>query len=136
MKKKQLLIIIIPLIIFGIFTYNKYIDYKIDKENPIKEYSEKELEDYNKNSTKYYSDDKLALIAQIHVKRILKAPSTAKFPTLFKSKIITTNSKSYSISSFVDSQNSFGAMIRNYYTVELKQNKNGEISLIDIKVSE
>lgn len=138
MKENLPLIIIIAIIIFGIFGYNKYIEYKIDKEYPVRKYTEKELEDYNKNSTKYssYSDDDLASLAEKYVKKKLKAPSTAKFPPIFKSKIIRQNSYSYSISSFVDSQNGFGATIRNNYTVELKQNENGEIYVTDFKISE
>ncbi len=57
------------------------------------------------------------------VKKILKSPSSAKFPSRmfdvadFKIKKIKIGE--YSVSSYVDAQNSFGAMIRTYYTCSI-----------------
>lgn len=58
------------------------------------------------------------IYAEKFVKQNLKTPSTAKFPeVLEKSKHITKlNNKSFLINSWVDSQNSFGAMIRSEFS--------------------
>lgn len=70
--------------------------------------------------------------AEGFVKEVLKAPSTAKFPGAFDQKPIVTyrvdkanNVVEYEVSSYVDAQNSFGAMIRNNYHVYLAKNNNG-----------
>jgi hypothetical protein len=51
------------------------------------------------------------------VKNELKAPSTAKFASYQDSKISKIDLDEWQVSSFVDSQNSFGAMIRTRYTI-------------------
>ncbi len=54
------------------------------------------------------------------VKQRLKSPSTAKF---FDSPVIESlGAKVYSVKGYVDSQNSFGAMIRMKYKVVIKFN--------------
>jgi len=54
------------------------------------------------------------------VKDSLKAPSTAEFPNI-RDIVITKKEFTYSISGYVDAQNSFGAMIRTRYNGEIKQ---------------
>lgn len=49
----------------------------------------------------------------------LKAPATAKFP-VFPYEAIDLGNGRYKIMSFVDSQNSFGALIRSDWTVVMK----------------
>jgi len=46
----------------------------------------------------------------------LKAPATAVFAPLFKSTVTKTNDSTFTVVSYVDSQNSYGAMLRNAYT--------------------
>ena len=61
------------------------------------------------------------------VKKILKAPSTAKFPRVSIKypeegvEIDKTGPQEYRVVSWVDSQNAFGAMIRTKYTIALEQ---------------
>ena len=56
-----------------------------------------------------------AKLAKMNVEGTLKAPSTAKFDT---SPIVKLEDKTYSIDSWVDSENSYGAMIRSYWSVK------------------
>lgn len=62
------------------------------------------------------------IISQSAIKQRLKAPSTAKFPrgSDFSYSFITPNQ--HKVISYVDSQNSFGAMIRTNYTIILEFN--------------
>ena len=56
--------------------------------------------------------------AQRYVKSRLKCPSTAEFPDASVASISCEDSV-YTVFSYVDAQNSFGAMIRTYYEVTL-----------------
>lgn len=60
--------------------------------------------------------------AQDMVTRALKAPSTAKFPSqiwALDKYAICKNKDIITVQSYVDSQNSFGAMLRNEWTVQM-----------------
>lgn len=58
--------------------------------------------------------------AQIFVKENLKAPATAKFGGLGESRIERLpDGETYKVYSYVDSQNSFGAMLRTKYYVKV-----------------
>ena len=50
------------------------------------------------------------------IKRVLKSPSTAKFPWLDGWSISREDNK-YTVSGYVDAQNGFGAEVRSYFTV-------------------
>ena len=64
--------------------------------------------------------------AQNVVKNHLKAPSTAKFPwSLDEVSIIDLGNDQYNVSSYVDSQNGFGATVRSYFTVTLTLTEHG-----------
>jgi len=56
------------------------------------------------------TETKAYYLAQGFVKDRLKAPATADFPYSFKRKRV--NDSTFIINSYVDSQNSFGALIR------------------------
>ena len=64
--------------------------------------------------------------SQDFVKKNLKAPSTAKFPWFREVSVRDLGEGRYSISAYVDAQNSFGAQIRTNYTCVVK----GEDSLL------
>lgn len=53
------------------------------------------------------------------IEKVLKAPSTAEFQSYDKS-MISVSGDTYTVNGYVDAQNSFGAMLRSYYTVKLK----------------
>lgn len=54
-------------------------------------------------------------MTQLLVEKELKAPTTAKHPDLENYKIKSLGENRFEVSSYVDAQNSFGAMIRTYY---------------------
>jgi len=74
---------------------------------------------YRDNSYKTYE------MCQEFVKDNLKSPSSAVFPETYseikRGAIKTLKDQEYIINSYVDSQNSFGAMIRTHFIVKLKQ---------------
>jgi len=76
--------------------------------------------DWTNDNTDYrYGQEMLAYnYAEDFVKQGLKAPSTAKFPSLTeKSQSVKNNyDGSYKIDSWVDSQNAFGVMIRKNFS--------------------
>lgn len=57
--------------------------------------------------------------SQLCVKQKLKSPSSAKFPYTDEAEILKENDSTYLIKSYVDSQNSFGAMLRTNYLCEV-----------------
>ena len=72
-----------------------------------------------------------------NVKESLKSPSTAKFPSSYNSDgvSITRNDNTYYVSSYVDAENSFGAIVRTNFKVTI-QNNYGEYSVTDIIIDE
>jgi len=62
------------------------------------------------------------LAARDFVERTLKAPSTAEFAPLSESNYATNykDKTVYTVNSYVDAQNSFGAKIRTRFTVTMK----------------
>jgi hypothetical protein len=59
------------------------------------------------------------IVSQDFVSSELKTPSEAEYPT-FNDSFVTISGNIYTIRSYVDSQNSFGANIRSSYTCILK----------------
>ena len=67
------------------------------------------------NESAYYS------IAKEIVESALKSPSTADFPSIFSDDIkMARNKDIVAVQSYVDAQNSFGAMIRSEWIVQFK----------------
>lgn len=65
------------------------------------------------------------VFSQELVKDELKSPSTAKFPRYDKS-FFTTDSKTVTVSAYVDAQNSLGATVRTNYIATIVINSKGE----------
>ncbi|GEM_PF-2626972 len=92
----------------------------------------------NKNAWKTSDNKSMAyLMCEDWVKNRLKSPSSAEFPGVFDGKlenIIQTNQR-YSIRSYVDSQNSFGAMLRtNFHCVTTQTSEgNWELNRLEIE---
>ena len=59
--------------------------------------------------------------AEALVRQQLKAPSTAKFPGLFdeEPRVTSIGQCQYRVASYVDAQNSFGAMLRMNYRIDM-----------------
>lgn len=72
---------------------------------------------------------------KMYVKNNLKSPSSAKFPGSY-SGYIQQNGTTYTINSYVDSQNSFGAMIRTYFNATVKEVSEDRWEMISFKFSE
>lgn len=84
---------------------------------------------------------RIHVIVTVHdfVKQRLKAPSTADFP--YGELVTDKGNGIYFMNSYVDAQNGFGAMLRNYYTCELQFNGRDWIdennwNIINIKITE
>ena len=81
----------------------------------------KKVEDLKNRLITIEEKTQLQLWAKEHIKKILKSPSSAEFPGGFLSPFedwsFSKNGTSYTVSSYVDSQNSFGAMIRSQFTI-------------------
>lgn len=62
------------------------------------------------------------------VKDRLKSPSTAEFPSVFSGKLdnVYKDGTTYSVTSYVDSENSFGATLRTGFTCETTQTSEDE----------
>ena len=75
------------------------------------------------DKTNEYEVDNLSAcyISHQFVEKMLKAPSTAIFQDCFDAKVAYTGNKTYFVYSYVDSQNSFGAMLRTEYIAQVQQ---------------
>ena len=81
------------------------------------------------------------LLCEDFVRERLIAPSTAKFPSSRKEADIWTLGKdsgmyenAFRVESYVDSQNSFGAMIRSYYTCDINYVGDDKWRLLDLEI--
>lgn len=77
------------------------------------------------------------VMSQSFVKGKLKAPSTAEFPYSSADGVSVAylGECTHLVNAYVDSQNSFGAMIRTKYVVKLRYNKQTEVyHLEDISI--
>ena len=63
------------------------------------------------------------------VKKRLKSPSTAEFPSITSSGVFTSylGDCVHMITGYVDAQNSFGAVIRNEYSVKVRYNGDDDL---------
>ncbi len=74
------------------------------------------------------------VMMQGFVKRNLKAPATAKFPSLAwddQVRVVRVSGQKYMVYGYVDAQNSFGALIRTNYTGVVEQTAEEEWTLQD-----
>ena len=78
----------------------------------------------------------LAVInAQSHIKGMLVAPRSAKWPGIMSGVDIRQHARkladgTYAVRSYVDSQNGFGAMVRTYFTVRLRVRQDGNADIL------
>jgi len=90
------------------------------------------------NKTKYYSSQDAYIEAESFVKKNLKSPSTAEFPgwSIAEKHVKYLSSNKYSIESYVDSQNSFGATIRTNFSCTILFVGNGQVQCKDLVFDE
>jgi hypothetical protein len=82
--------------------------------------------------------DKLGacIVAEKFVAQQLKSPSTAEFPPGTSECRASQNGSRWTVSSYVDSENGFGAMIRSDYSVEMQYNPDRDnFTLIDTQIT-
>jgi hypothetical protein len=91
-----------------------------------------------KQRTKAEDDRIMALtMAQGFVKDSLKSPSSASFPwDVNEYRVSSSDGIEWTVSGYVDAQNSFGAQIRNKWTVDMKHGPNGGWQLTNIDIHE
>lgn len=75
-------------------------------------------------------------MAQKFVRQKLKAPATAQFPESTEANCQTTQAAgTWTVTSYVDAQNGFGAMIRTDYMAQMSHNANTDTwTLIEIEM--
>lgn len=73
-------------------------------------------------------------ISQQFVKDRLKAPSTAEFPWYSSESVTPLGEERYRVQSYVDSQNSFGAMIRTKYVAIVRKTGDSNWSLESLAI--
>lgn len=69
---------------------------------------------------KEHSTASASVMAEELVKQKLKSPGSAKFASVYDQQISDLGEGRYRITSYVDSQNSFGALIRTNYVCTVK----------------
>lgn len=78
------------------------------------------------------------VMSQNFVRRTLKSPSSAKFPNITSSGVSARNLGGcrHQVDAYVDAQNSFGAMVRSQYSVEMKYNSDNTWSASNLRISD
>lgn len=73
--------------------------------------------------------------AQSHIKQMLRAPRSAKWPSVLDGDnpyrgVRKMEDGTYVVHSYVDSQNGFGAMLRTWYVVRLRLTKDWDAEIL------
>lgn len=76
------------------------------------------------------------VLAQHEVEKKLKSPSTAKFCTYPEASVIDRGEGEYRVTGWVDAQNSFGAITRVEFRVDVTFDSSGKCTDISAKVYE
>lgn len=89
----------------------------------------------NKNARAALSKAKLNAFIQSQtcVEDLLKAPATAKFPFADTDLIPQLSDSTFLVESWVDAQNSYGAMLRQYYRCIVVQHGDGSQDCLETK---
>jgi len=94
-----------------------------------------ETNNKNKPDTEGLNKISAYTMAEQFVQKQLKAPTTAKFPYSNDAEInYDETTKVWTIKSYVDAQNSFGAMIRTTYTAKVKYLGDDKWGLVNIEM--
>jgi len=124
-KKGIIGIVFIVLLIFILVWSCGGDDDSENKTEPAKAKTEEEM----RKTAFYYS--------QSYVKSILKSPSTADFPFSDEAVVNKIGKDSFEVISYVDAQNSYGAMLRSNYVCQLRVWADGDsMQLINVRLLE
>lgn len=99
-----------------------------EKEEANKSNSSSNSSSNASSSSSKYTDEEIWVIAKHVVEEKLKSPKSAEFPYI-KEVTITRRSDSIIVKSYVDADNSFGAKIRNNFTVVLSADGKNTLSV-------
>lgn len=120
--RKNLKIVLWSILIISVLALWNYANNNSRPSSPSS-YKPKSEKSYNT----YHSPSYAYIQAETFIKKKLKSPSTAEFPGVFEKKdhIVSMGGSKYKISSWVDSQNSYGAMMRTNFScvIEFEGNK-------------
>jgi len=86
----------------------------------------------NQSKSTTVSDYEIVKACQRLIEPNLKAPKSAEFPSTSEASIDRIASNLFDVVSYVDAQNSFGAMIRTFYTCKVRRSYGGSWELIDL----
>ncbi len=120
--------IVVAVFVISVFALTKFIDSRIPTNAPSQS-AQPAHEDK--------ADEMEAIImAEKIVKQKLVSPSSAKFPRSSETTAVKVDEDTWVISSYVDSQNKFGAMLRTYYIAKVKYLGNDKWQLLDLEFYE
>ena len=88
--------------------------------NALNLYSSRLNNEYRQKGIELSERDQAALFAQCVETQVLKSPASAVFPPL-NQMVVSGQDGKYAVSGFVDSQNSYGAMIRTNYSFNIEK---------------
>jgi hypothetical protein len=74
------------------------------------------------------------IMSQMFVEKRLKAPKTAKFPHISKIKVESANENRWLIKSYVDSENGYGAVVRQEYRAIVEHLEGDKWKLIKLNM--
>lgn len=133
MYKNTIIKALIFMLITGVIFYN------MEKNAEKEENKEYNYSHSHSNSNSKYSEDETKLMIKMYVEDVikekLKSPSTAKFPSLSSWSIYESSYNTYSVNSYVDAENEFGAEIRTYFSLTVTTD-NGMMNYSDLQVDE
>ncbi len=81
-----------------------------------------------------YSNIQICVEAEELIKNTLKAPATAEFPTCSSISIERLENDGFRVASYVDSQNSYGALIRTDWTIVFYYTDGGTKTRTDLLI--
>jgi hypothetical protein len=125
-QKVRLTIVLIGIVIAAIVIYkiNSFFDGITE---PPPSTTESRKSDFNKGYA--------YVAAEGYLQNILLAPSTAQFNTSSENGVIRVNDSTWWIDSYVDSQNSYGAMLRKRFICKLTYNPaTDETKCLDVRI--
>lgn len=93
---------------------------------------------FSSERTTSVNGDKVSacIVAEKFVKQSLKAPATAEFPPGTSECRTSQSGRKWTVNSYVDSQNGFGALIRTYYLAKMNyQPATDTYRLLDLRLT-
>lgn len=79
---------------------------------------EKELKEEEEKNRKHYSKIDALLQSRVYIENQLKSPGSAEFDSSLDG-VVQTNDTTFTVKSYVDSQNGYGALLRTHYSCKI-----------------